>query len=339
MKLLPLDGDFVFDNNVVTFEGGTTAVPPTLVGSGAPDPGPLSKSGTLASNVMLSEGTVKAMFRFAPSEGVVGADVVLMGEENPRIKLAVGMGNRPQGVFAIRQWDDAATQFAGTSLRGQFQFRFATGSLSAFQTERDYHVEMKIAGSRVHMVVDGVPVGSADLPSALGGPLQVGAWCWSRTQVTIANLSATPKQPTAFIVMPFDKAFDAIYRDVVKPICETQFQMNAVRGDEVFGPGVVIKDIIDQVTDAQLIIADISTHKRPDTDHAEHNPNVFFEVGYAMARQKPILLMARRSSEALPFDVSGFRVLFYDDTIAGKAQVEEQLRKHLAAITGKMPAD
>jgi len=34
----------------------------------------------------------------------------------------------------------------------------------------------------------------------------------------------------------------------------------------------------------------------------------------------------------LPFDVSPFRTLFYENTIAGKAKIVEGLRKHLAAI-------
>jgi len=73
---------------------------------------------------------------------------------------------------------------------------------------------------------------------------------------------------------------------------------------------------------SQLIIADITPTS---------NANVYFEVGYALALEKPTILLAKKGT-ALPFDVAGFRVLFYDDTIGGKNRLEDGLRRHLDAI-------
>jgi hypothetical protein len=64
-----------------------------------------------------------------------------------------------------------------------------------------------------------------------------------------------------------------------------------------------------------------------------NNPNVYFEVGYALVMKKPTILLARKGT-SLPFDVAGFRVLFYEDSIGGKGKLEEGLRRHLAAILG-----
>jgi nucleoside 2-deoxyribosyltransferase len=61
------------------------------------------------------------------------------------------------------------------------------------------------------------------------------------------------------------------------------------------------------------------------------NRNVFYELGYAQALGKPTVLLAERGKQ-LPFDVSGYRLLMYDNTIAGKRQVEDGLKKHLRAI-------
>ena len=61
------------------------------------------------------------------------------------------------------------------------------------------------------------------------------------------------------------------------------------------------------------------------------NQNVFYELGYAHALAKPTILLAERGKQ-LPFDISGYRVLFYDNTIGGKNQVEDGLKKHLTAI-------
>jgi hypothetical protein len=55
-------------------------------------------------------------------------------------------------------------------------------------------------------------------------------------------------------------------------------------------------------------------------------------VGYAHARGKPTILIADRGIEKLPFDVSPFRTLFYENSIDGKRRIEEGLRKHIKAI-------
>ena len=61
------------------------------------------------------------------------------------------------------------------------------------------------------------------------------------------------------------------------------------------------------------------------------NLNVLYELGYAHALKTPTILLAQRGG-TLPFDISSFRVVFYDDTIAGKARIEQDLAKHLDAI-------
>jgi hypothetical protein len=60
---------------------------------------------------------------------------------------------------------------------------------------------------------------------------------------------------------------------------------------------------------------------------------VFYELGYAHALRKPTILLKRRTDESkLPFDISPYRVIFYDDSIGGKKVVQEYLRKHLEAV-------
>lgn len=76
-----------------------------------------------------------------------------------------------------------------------------------------------------------------------------------------------------------------------------------------------------QIDEANLIIAEITPS----------NPNVYYEVGYAHARVKPMVLIADRSMEKLPFDLSPFRTLFYENSIDGKRRIEEGLRKHIKA--------
>ncbi|KKK84342.1 hypothetical protein LCGC14_2784310, partial [marine sediment metagenome] len=63
------------------------------------------------------------------------------------------------------------------------------------------------------------------------------------------------------------------------------------------------------------------------------NANVFYELGYAHATGKPTILLADPSEvEQLPFDVSGRRCIFYDDSIGGKPKVDTELRRHLESL-------
>jgi hypothetical protein len=61
-------------------------------------------------------------------------------------------------------------------------------------------------------------------------------------------------------------------------------------------------------------------------------------LGYAHALRKPTILLADRDKQ-LPFDISGYRCLFYENTIGGKAKVEEGLRKHLTQSLVKLELD
>jgi hypothetical protein len=118
----------------------------------------------------------------------------------------------------------------------------------------------------------------------------------------------------------FGGGYDEVYDDVVKEVCES-YEIRVLRADEVSGPGLIIGDIMSEIFISQLIIADITPS----------NPNVYFEVGYALAFGKPMIFLAQKGT-SLPFDVAGFRVLFYEDTIGGKKKLEERMRKHLDAI-------
>jgi nucleoside 2-deoxyribosyltransferase len=124
--------------------------------------------------------------------------------------------------------------------------------------------------------------------------------------------------------MQFGEPFDSLYNEVIKQVA-LDMGFEPFRADDVFRPGVIIQDIIRSIVASDVIIAEVTPE----------NPNVFFELGYAHAIDKPTVLLAERpteSSKPLPFDIRGFRVIFYDDTIRGKREVESMLRQHLTNI-------
>jgi len=120
--------------------------------------------------------------------------------------------------------------------------------------------------------------------------------------------------------MQFSEPYRQLYEEVIQPVVKT-FDLCAYHVGEVFGPGIILNDIAQGIVEAEVVIAEITPA----------NQNVFYELGYSHALNKPTILLAERGKQ-LPFDVSGYRVLFYDNTIAGKKQIEDGLRKHLEAI-------
>ena len=184
---------------------------------------------------------------------------------------------------------------------------------------RAYELRTTFHARRVTLGVDNVNVFSVPLPRPLSSD-QVGLFAWSDDTVLFEDFSWRPQTGEAFVVMQFGEPFDSLYTQVIKPVCDDQ-GFNAERADDVYRPGAILQDITSALESADVVIAEISTA----------NPNVFYEVGYAHARQTPTILLARRE-EQLPFDISGYRTIFYEDTIGGKDRVASDLRKHLTNI-------
>ena len=127
----------------------------------------------------------------------------------------------------------------------------------------------------------------------------------------------------AFVIMPFDnKIADAVFEHSTKKICE-EFDLDAERADEIITPNPIIDDIINALEEASVIIADISGK----------NPNVFYELGMShILKQNQTLIITQEEYEQVPFDVQHFRIIRYENTIAGKVEYEKQLRKMLKNI-------
>lgn len=69
--------------------------------------------------------------------------------------------------------------------------------------------------------------------------------------------------------------------------------MEAIRADETYRPGIIIANVAKQIIESKLIIADITPS----------NPNVFYEVGFAHALNKPTILIAEKPTEFLFYQI------------------------------------
>jgi len=223
------------------------------------------------------------------------------------------------GGFVSARLGGASLCTVATFAEEKWTYHESRGASDQIESDRPYLFSVRVIGSRISVQLDGVQV----IETNLSFPLpqgQTGLWALGTADIAFSGFEIEPVRPKLFVIMQFTDQFNEFYTDVIQPVGnEAGFEV--VRADETFGPGIIIADIERRIVEAKVIIADITPH----------NPNVSWEVGYAHALRKPTILIAQRDTE-LPFDVSPFRTLFYDNTIAGKARIEEGLRRHIEAI-------
>jgi hypothetical protein len=199
------------------------------------------------------------------------------------------------------------------------------GLLENLEAGHRYDIAVSVQGQRIRMNVDGVDVLEAVLPRPLVGT-GTGLFAWDSSPVEFCDARVRRDEPRAFVIMPFAEPFDTLYREVIKPEAD-ELDFEVVRVDEIHGPGIILDDIRRQIEGAHVVIAEIS----------QPNPNVFYELGYAHALGKPaVLLVRRQQGRDMPFDIRGYRAIFYDDTIGGKRAVQTALREHLRAILNEV---
>jgi len=185
----------------------------------------------------------------------------------------------------------------------------------------EYQLDVRITGQQVHVEVDRVRVLAHRLEAPLTGS-GVGLWAIGAAPIEFTDFRIQTEKLRAFVAMPFREPFDSLYKDVIYGTA-TSLGFDVSRVDEIDGPGVILDDIRRRIEESHLVVAEIS----------QPNPNVFYELGYAHALNKPAVLLARREDGGnIPFDIRGYRAIFYDDTIGGKKSIEDSLRRHLEAV-------
>jgi hypothetical protein len=120
------------------------------------------------------------------------------------------------------------------------------------------------------------------------------------------------QRPFVFVLMPFSSEFDSVYRYGIKAAA-ADVGVDCQRVDEqIFAEGILVR-VYTEIARADVVVADMTGC----------NPNVFYEVGYAHALNKPVILVTRDATH-IPFDLKHTQHIVY-----GKSPA--RLRKQLAA--------
>ena len=269
--------------------------------------------GICVSNIRFSGGDAKVTVELPKDESgsaSAGSASILLGYRSlDQPYITVGLGGH-EYAFNITQFN-----------RVQERRVAAAGCHDNLLPGHPYEIFIRIRGQRLTLEVDAVQVLDhvLDIPPPQG---QLGLFTWGRESVVFRNMCVRIEPGTAFVVMQSSDPYQTLYTDVIRPVIES-YGLSVYHAGEVFGPGIILKDITFGMVEAKVVIAEIT---RP-------NENVFYELGYAHALKKPTILFAETAkAKDLPFDVSGYRCLFYENSIGGKRKVEEGLRKHLDTI-------
>lgn len=139
---------------------------------------------------------------------------------------------------------------------------------------------------------------------------------------------------TCFVIQPFDRdVFDKRYTDIFEPaITETGLEPYRVDRDPTVR--VPIDDIHEGIKQAKICFAEITTD----------NPNVWYELGYAFASGKDVVMVcSEERKEKFPFDIQHKHILNYKTSSSSdfenlKTKITEKLtafiqtRKHVQII-------
>jgi hypothetical protein len=116
--------------------------------------------------------------------------------------------------------------------------------------------------------------------------------------------SSERPMPTCFVIQPFDAGgkFDKRFKDTFKPAIESA-GLDAYRVDQDASVSVPIDAIERGIQQATICLADIT----------EDNPNVWYELGYAFALGKPVVMVCseERAGKKYPFDIQHRYIIKY----------------------------
>jgi predicted nucleotide-binding protein len=121
--------------------------------------------------------------------------------------------------------------------------------------------------------------------------------------------------------MPFEKQFEDVWRGGITKALKSQ-GFKYIRIDEIKRSTNIVKDITDCVVNCSFAIFDVTGN----------NPNVMFELGLAVGKQKTVIIISQSRTE-LPFDIGQIRIIFYDNSWGGIEKLRRELERFLTQMS------
>ena len=133
--------------------------------------------------------------------------------------------------------------------------------------------------------------------------------------------------PRCFVIQPFDgNRFDKRYEDIFAPAIRNA-GLEPYRVDRDPGASVLFEDIEGGIGSSQACLAEISLD----------NPNVWYELGYAIASNRDVVLVCSdERSTQFPFDVQHRAVIKYStESLSDFEEVRAKITERLKTMLSK----
>ena len=132
-----------------------------------------------------------------------------------------------------------------------------------------------------------------------------------------------------FVIMPFATQFDDVWRGGIERACNSQ-GLVCLRVDQISLSTWITEDIEKCVEMANVVISDITGS----------NPNVMFELGWALAKgKKPIVIRQQDDPNQVPFDVHDIRYIPYINSWSGVESLFKQVCKFIKSTSETLEAE
>jgi hypothetical protein len=130
---------------------------------------------------------------------------------------------------------------------------------------------------------------------------------------------------TCFVIQPFDTGrYDKLYTDVYAPAIEAA-GYSPYRVDQDPSVSVPIDSIETGIKSAVVCLADIT----------EDNPNVWYELGFAFASNRPVVMICaeNRQGRKFPFDIQHRSIILYKpDSLSDFEKLKKTITTRMRAI-------
>jgi hypothetical protein len=138
--------------------------------------------------------------------------------------------------------------------------------------------------------------------------------------LSLAEKIVNPRE--VFVIFSTQKGIPNVYRTIEK-VCKDSDGYNARKADDHVGDdGRIIPAILEGIRRSAFVVADLSSL----------SPNVYYELGYAQALGKRVLVTAQGESK-LPFDVSDLRTIFWKDQEDLRTKLKERFLSGFPRVT------
>lgn len=150
---------------------------------------------------------------------------------------------------------------------------------------------------------------------------------------TILDLLDKLEKPEAFgvrLLNPSHAVYDDVqnyFDTIVKPVVELEFgyRLNVIDGIQPFEHSRIDQEIFAKLHRSAVVLADLTGDR----------PNCFLELGYALGRGLPTILMAKKGSTP-PFDINSYAALHWstEGTVDERKRI---FREHWESIRNRPP--